>query len=507
MGTVTVQGARESAQAPLRRRRGDRFFLLRRFVAVAAVVVATLGGAIAALALYQQERDLQAGRVELSIDPFHDGALDVYVPVVDWGARFPAVRFPARLNVDVRAIDRDTVTRVAAGAPVDVDLVRREARDAIASFLKTLLLVVLLAGLAGGAVAALVVRGGASPRPVVLLAVAAGTAVVATAVVALTLPPRGPIDHPQYYAFGPDIPRALDALERVRRSSKQIDEELNAQLVGLARLVQEPGDRPSADRAPRFTVASDLHNNVIAVPILERAAHGGPVLFPGDLTDRGSPLETTLVRRVVRAGRPFVFISGNHDSDTLERQLMLDGAVVLHRDGRLLADGGRGPIVVNVAGVRVAGYDSPVMRLAVDDYADRYTPEPPPSDQSAFAIWLDGLLGKVDVVMVHDAKLAGIALERLADDPPTEPLVLVVGHSHHASLKRIGPVTVIDGGSLGAGGTGNLKEHTPYGLAELAFEREPFTPLAADLVQITRNGSATAQRERLDQPPASPRGG
>ena len=99
--------------------------------------------------------------------------------------------------------------------------------------------------------------------------------------------------------------------------------------------------RPASGRrsptSPTITVASDLHNNVIALPILERAANGGPLLFAGDLTDRGSPLETRLVSRVVELGKPFVFVSGNHDSDSLEHDLAGAGAIVLTENGRLNA--------------------------------------------------------------------------------------------------------------------------------------------------------------------------
>ena len=106
------------------------------------------------------------------------------------------------------------------------------------------------------------------------------------------------MDAPQYYAYGADIPRALDAVASVRRSGQALDQELDAQLVGLARLVTAPAGRTPVEGRPRVTIASDLHNNVITLPILERAAGDGPVFFPGDLSDRGSPLETALVARV-----------------------------------------------------------------------------------------------------------------------------------------------------------------------------------------------------------------
>ena len=64
-------------------------------------------------------------------------------------------------------------------------------------------------------------------------------------------------------------------------------------------------------------------------------------------------------------------------------------------------------------------------------------------------------------------------------------------------------MTVVNGGSVGAGGTGNLTEQTDYALARLIYTSEPdFQPLAADLVSIDPgSGSSTARRERLDEPP------
>ena len=111
--------------------------------------------------------------------------------------------------------------------------------------------------------------------------------------------------------------------------AEALDQELDAQLVGLARLVNAPAGRTPVEGSPRVTIASDLHNNVISLPILERTAGDGPVFFPGDLSDRGSPLETALVARVAEIGRPFVFVTGNHDSDRSAQELADDGAVVL----------------------------------------------------------------------------------------------------------------------------------------------------------------------------------
>jgi predicted phosphodiesterase len=278
--------------------------------------------------------------------------------------------------------------------------------------------------------------------------------------------------------------------------------ELNTQLVGLAQLVIAPGDRAILeDSLPRAVIASDLHNHALALSVLERTARGAPVLFVGDATDRGSPLETSVVRRIARSGNPLVFVSGNHDSDTLIRSLTDDGAIVLTETGRLMPDGSRGPVVANVAGLRIAGYADRSERRSGESFADRYKGGPTPEEQQAFDAWFAGSRAGRRRHGPQPA-LAATTLERLRADPPASPVLFAVGHTHRAGLERIGNLTVVNSGSIGGGGTGNLGEGTPLGLAVLVYARERrFRPLAADLVSISPGtGSSTARRERLDAP-------
>ena len=67
----------------------------------------------------------------MSVYPGHRGALDVYVPLVDWGARFEAIRAPLRLRVDLQTVDREVAQGLAEGASLDVDQVRDEAAKAL----------------------------------------------------------------------------------------------------------------------------------------------------------------------------------------------------------------------------------------------------------------------------------------------------------------------------------------------------------------------------------------
>src|SRR4051794_16882309 len=473
----------------------------RRALALLAVLAATCAGGYLVLVGYHADRQLTVGEIRMSVSPGHRGALDVYVPLVDWGARFEAIRLPVRLRVDLQTVNRAVVTDLARGGTLNVEQARAEARDALAAYLKRLIGLMVAAAAALGILVAFAVRSRALRLRWTIAAALVTAAGVGAAMIVL-VPPRGEINNPQYYAHGPDIPRALEAAEAIQRASGTLDTELDAQLVGLARLVIDPGQRRSLAGARTVTVASDLHNNTFGLGVLERAANGGPVFFAGDLTDRGSPLETSVVRRTVALGHPFVFVTGNHDSDFLAHELASEKAIVLTRNGQLKADGSLGPKIVHVAGLRVAGYDDPFERRSADSFKDRYDNTPDPAQQQQFESWFATVRGKVDVIMVHEPALIAPTLELLKSEPPVRPMVFMVGHTHAAALGRQPGVTVINGGSVGAGGTGNLSEHVDIGIARFIYSLKPrFAPLAADLVTIDPGtGSSSARRTRLDVP-------
>jgi predicted phosphodiesterase len=467
---------------------------------VALVVTAVLGGGLLGLATYSDERELSVGRIELSVQPFHRGALDLYVPLVDWGARFGAVRLPARLSVDVRTVDREAAQRLAGGQLPDVEAVRGEARDALASYLRLLLLVVFAFGLAAGLIVALAVRGRGAPRLRWLFGAALGTTLAGCLAIGLLLPPRGEIADPEYYANGPDIPIALRAIEQAQGSARVISEELNEQLVGLAQLVSASSGRAPASDLHHLVLASDLHNNLLALPALERAVGRRPLFFAGDLTSSGSPFEFSLVKRIVGIGHPFVFVSGNHDSDALVRRMALAGGIVLTQRGRLRPDGTYGPIVVKVRGLRVVGYADPFERRARNHFRAPREPQPTPEEQEAFRDWLRPLLGHVDVVMVHSPALAEEAAAELRRIPPRRPLALLTGHTHIQSFHSSTNLVEVNAGTVGGGGTGNLEKSQPFGVAVLIYGRKGgFEPIAADLVQIdAHGGSARAERRPVE---------
>src|SRR3954465_15518233 len=124
---------------------GRLITLARYALTVTAVIAATVGAAYLALNTYTQTQQLSVGQVQLAIDPGHKGALDLYVPLVDWGVRFEdAIKLPVRLHVDLRTVDRGAVAKVAQGGSLDLQDVRNEARVAIKSYLLNLIAIALV---------------------------------------------------------------------------------------------------------------------------------------------------------------------------------------------------------------------------------------------------------------------------------------------------------------------------------------------------------------------------
>ena len=94
---------------------------------------------------------------------------------------------------------------------------------------------------------------------------------------------------------------------------------------------------------------------------------------------------------------------------------------MLTRRGRLKADGTYGPVINKIAGLRVAGYDDPFERKSADSYADRFDNAPQPGMQETFLQWLRPLIGKVDVVMVHEPGLLDHRPAGAQGRPAAEP--------------------------------------------------------------------------------------
>ena len=171
---------------------------------------------------------------------------------------------------------------------------------------------------------------------------------------------------------------------------------------------------------------------------------------------------------------------------------------MLTRNGRLEGRTARsGRSSTRSTDLRVAGYDDPFERRCAESFRDRYDADARrrPSRTSSCG-WLQPLIGKVDVVMVHEPALIQTALEVARGRPAGAPARLPRRpHAQGRAAARSPGVTVINGGSMGAGGTGNLAEKHADRRRALRLHARADLPAARRRPRLDRpRHAATPQR-------------
>jgi hypothetical protein len=108
--------------------------------------------------------------------------------------------------------------------------------------------------------------------------------------------------------------------------------------------------------------------------------------------------------------------------------------------------------------------------------------------------WWLALPERPQVLILHQEALGRELAARIqADDPDGPPLTILVGHTHRQRLDRYGPVTVVNSGSIGAGGLFGIGEQS-VGLALLDLDRATNALVATTL--ISQNPATDAAQAR-----------
>ena len=452
-------------------------------------------------------------QVRLSVTLPQRRGVNLYVPLADWGLRSYVTRAPVRVTVEPRRINRVGVVRtVSDGGRGTVAELRSQLDGALRSATWRFLLLSVLGGLLGGLVALLVwhvlgVRG-----RWLLLAPGAGVALTAVTVggliawTALSFDATR-LERPEYYASGVELERILEQADSLRRSGAKYSDRVDNAVRGITGLLNDrgAGANPLAPADPggltqRVALASDIHNNLLTLPTLRRYAQGHLTVLAGDFTINGGQAETPLLDRMATVGDPVVAVSGNHDSPGIMRGLERRGVTVLeHEDG-----------VKVISGLAMAGFEDPLMfakgqfprglraGISFGDIPDGH-------ERFVAAVeerwqWWQALAERPDVLVVHQAAIGRELASRIRDaDPEGAPVAILVGHTHRQRLDRFGPVTVIDSGSIGAGGLFGIGEQN-VGLALLDF-RSDGSLEAADLVSLNPSTSAARARRVITDSP------
>jgi predicted MPP superfamily phosphohydrolase len=253
---------------------------------------------------------------------------------------------------------------------------------------------------------------------------------------------------------------------------------------------------------------SDLHLNPEGFDLMRQVAQQfrvDGVLDTGDVTDWGSAPENQLIGSVGKLRVPYVYIRGNHDSETT-------AALIAAQPNATVLDDS----AVTVAGIEVVGAKDP-----------RFTPDKTTGDDTtsgavlrASGQALDDLIGRMPekpaIAMVHDPKTAA---------PLDGDVRLVLaGHTHarKVSVLHGGTRLMVEGSTGGAGLRGLQGEKpTPLTCTVLYLDRSTGALRAYDEITLGGLGKSEVTIQRTvvpaddgtadtgapaDRAPASPTG-
>jgi len=514
---------RERPPGPSFRRLTDNRYTgwmgLRNRLGALGLAFVLVGGAVAGgvLGLRTASASVEPfslGTVRVQVVPAWQGEIDVYAPVVDWGARVRPFRSPLAVDLELRALDRDAALaslRSGAAASKGARSVRRDLDAVVRGAFVRAALAGGLGALAGGLLAGAVVGAVARRRRWLAHGAFAGAAVALAATGAIALDLRhaeaAAFREPEFYARGAELPELLAFSEQILTAGERYTESYDTALRSLGNVLAV-GSRlpePTTDRAHAI-VASDLHSNRLVLPALADYARERTLYFVGDFTQLGTRIERGIARQAATTGARVVAVSGNHDSRSFMEDLAGEGALVLTRDGRLAPDGSvDGDPVVEVDGFAVAGYDDPLestgslrdQRLNIEDELLGHEAE-------RFVAWFDRLPQRPEIVLVHRHALAHALLDHLAEEPDEEPVLILTGHDHEQHYDEEGGSMIVDGGTVGAGGPLAVGE-AAAGFAQIHLGEDGRLE-ALDLIEIEPlSGQATARRVAFAQPAAASR--
>ncbi len=486
---------------------------MRRRVAAAVLIVACalLGGWMLPRAVGPATYETAAADVQIrySLSSPARRGIDLYVPLADWGLRARVFAAPLRVRVEPRRLDRSGLVRLATGGQDEVASLRREVDTALRGAAWRGALLAVAGGFAGGLLALLVLHAlGVRGRRLILAPVAGALTIAllsgAAATWAAVSLDLERLERPQYFASGSELERIVEQADALRRSGEKYSDRVDSAIRSIAGLLDERtpavGGGAAAGTGVRLALASDVHNNLLTLPALRHYSSALLTVLAGDFTINGGRLEAPFVRAMADVGDPVVAVSGNHDSPGVMRVLEREGVRVLDHEAG----------VVEVEGLLVAGFEDPLAYAAGEfpsglragiSFGDI------PDGRRLFleAIqerwrWWQALDRRPQVLVLHQAAL-GRALANLIweADPEGEPVAILVGHTHRQRLERYGPVTVVDGGSIGAGGLFGLGTQS-VGFALLDFDSAGALEATDLIAQNPSTQSARAQRVVIASP-------
>jgi len=493
-------GARPARRLLPSRRAGAGLLLL---------LVALAGAALGMLLGSRTVVEVGPFNAQLSLGPSLTGDTSVFIPPLG-SLQLDTHEGPAHLSIQLSSLDQartqamlsDPAGITRATEQVADDLVAGVIRVGFGGLGAAVLGAMVLAALVFRDVRRVAWAGGLT------LVVMAGSLGVAGATFRV-----GAVEEPRYEGLLVNAPALVGDVQRIADDYQRYTEQLQKLLTNATELYTAASGledfQPDASMT-RVLHVSDLHLNPSAWTIMRTVVEQydiDVIVDTGDITDWGTGAEADLYVASIRLMRvPYVYVRGNHDSETVTQAAVAEAPNAIVLDDEL----------AEVAGLTFAGIGDP--RFTPDQRTDPHSEEEEQARRQAvvdsgaeLAATIGGAGQPVDIAAVHDP-IAAEPLDGLA------PVVLA-GHTHE---RQVGPVVppaegdeppepepdqtlLMVQGSTGGAGLRGLEGETPEPLAlsVLYFDQERRL-VAYDDITVGGHGlsEATVQRHLVDAPPA-----
>ena len=433
--------------------------LRRGLLALLLGALSLFGAAFAVTSFGAQTYHWRAFDVQVSVRPARRGETRlVFTPLGE--VRALTHHTPLALEVSLRAVSFETLGRLVQHMPPRKDLEREFGVFARRSLARFALRQVAL-GMLGAMLGPLLLH---VKRPKIW----AASVVLGGAFTGLML--YGTLRTYNAKAF--EQPTFVGSLREARavtalasgafHSANALSDKLKIVAGNLNVLYGRIGDTAVTPEDDRNTVRvlhiSDIHNNGAAVDFVRELAqkfHADFVIDTGDLSDYGSPVETGLVRGVGALRVPYLFVAGNHDSQTTVAAVRANPNAIILNGQPVLVDGLTVLGLPDPSSLRpgVGGVDTPLTSLR--------------DASGALAADASRLPAPPDIVCTHNP-LEEASLEGRVP-------VILCGHLHRAYIATVGATVICNAGTTGGAGLRYLdrREGVPLTAAILTFSKAP----------------------------------
>ena len=435
------------------------------------VAVAVTGAVIAVLLLGHISAPIGPFDADLAYRPTGGGAAVAVPPL---GALSVDVYDgPLRLDIDVQRVDPERA-RALASDPVRLAGVVNDVSDDLRGAIVRLSLLTTAVAIGGAALTSLIaLRRWREP------AIAAGVTTVlllgTAGLGAATWRPEA-LSQPTYTGLLVNanslIGNARDIVARFDAYRASL-EDLVANVGTLYATISSLPAPGGTDETVALLHVSDLHLNPAGFDLMRQVADQfqvDGVLDTGDITDWGSAPENQLIGSVGKLGVPYVYIRGNHDSETTATLIAAQPNATVVDDS-----------AVTVAGIEIVGARDP-----------RFTPDKSTGDDNASADVLTASGRRLADMIDHRPEPPAIAL--VHDPRQATPLdgvvpLVLAGHTHSRKVSVLdGGTRLMVEGSTGGAGLRGLQGEKPTPLTCTVLYLDPATGALRAYDEITLGG-------------------